>query len=93
MSTITPPRRPIATGSGLIPGLSLILNAFAGQGHGPGARSARRVAREPQRKPRILWAPAGGGHRERARRVRQIRAGTLTASNGLVITVADEGQP
>lgn len=32
----------------------------------------------------IRWAPPGGGHRERTRRRRQIQAGTLTRSNGLV---------
>lgn len=32
----------------------------------------------------IRWAPNGGGLRERLRRQRQIAAGTLNASNGLL---------
>ncbi|EKT4101818.1 TPA: hypothetical protein ACOEOC_000917 [Stenotrophomonas maltophilia] len=36
----------------------------------------------PQRH-RTTWAPAGGGRAERARRMRQIQAGTLNASSGL----------
>jgi len=90
MSTITPPRVPIADGStGIIPGLASILSTLAGRR----TRRISRQAREARVRHRTVWAPAGGGHRERARRVRQIRAGTLTASNGLVVTIADEGQP
>ncbi|MFE3969003.1 hypothetical protein [Stenotrophomonas sp. YIM B13575] len=46
------------------------------------ARHLRRIA--PRH--RTTWAPAGGGHAERARRVRQIQAGSLTAANGLTPT-------
>ncbi|WP_313033521.1 hypothetical protein [Stenotrophomonas acidaminiphila] len=35
------------------------------------------------------WAPEGGGARERARRRRQIAAGTLNSSNGLVPFITD----
>ncbi|HGM6931288.1 TPA: hypothetical protein ACKQDF_004954 [Stenotrophomonas maltophilia] len=39
---------------------------------------------------RTTWAPAGGGRAERARRLRQIEAGTLTAASGLVATYKGE---
>lgn len=39
---------------------------------------------------RTTWAPAGGGQAERARRLRQIKAGTLTAAGGLVPTYRGE---
>ncbi len=35
------------------------------------------------------WAPEGGGARERARRRRQIAAGTLNTSSGLVPFITD----
>ena len=50
---------------------------------------AAPVRRVPPRH-RTTWAPAGGGHAERARRVRQIQAGTLTAANGLTPTYAGD---
>ncbi len=46
------------------------------------AAPAAPVRRMPQRH-RTTWAPAGGGRAERARRMRQIQAGTLNASSGL----------
>ncbi|QDY49816.1 hypothetical protein [Stenotrophomonas maltophilia] len=54
-------------------------------------RAARALAvrRMPPRH-RTTWAPAGGGRAERARRVRQIQAGTLTTAGGLVPTYRDE---
>lgn len=51
-------------------------------------RPTAPVRRMPPRH-RTTWAPAGGGRAERARRLRQIQAGTLTACNGLVPTVRD----
>lgn len=50
------------------------------------ARHLRRIA--PRH--RTTWAPTGGGHAERARRVRQIQAGTLTTAGGLVPTYRGE---
>lgn len=47
------------------------------------------VRRMPARH-RTTWAPAGGGQAERARRLRQIEAGTLTAADGLVATYRGE---
>ncbi|HDX0795807.1 TPA: hypothetical protein RNS66_004543, partial [Stenotrophomonas maltophilia] len=54
-------------------------------------RAARAVPvrRMPPRH-RTTWAPAGGGRAERARRLRQIEAGTLTAASGLVATYKGE---
>ncbi|HFF6006662.1 TPA: hypothetical protein ACGCGV_004667 [Stenotrophomonas maltophilia] len=46
------------------------------------AASAVPVRRMPARH-RTTWAPAGGGRAERARRMRQIQAGTLNGSSGL----------
>ncbi|WP_282265533.1 hypothetical protein [Stenotrophomonas sp. PS02298] len=58
----------------------------------PEIKKARRVARSERwsgfltdrRRWLIRWAPNGGGNRERQRRCRQIAAGTLNRSNGLV---------
>ncbi|HFL2038687.1 hypothetical protein [Stenotrophomonas maltophilia] len=50
-------------------------------------RAARAVpVRRMPARHRTTWAPAGGGRAERARRQRQIEAGTLTAADGLVPT-------
>ncbi|HDS1664592.1 TPA: hypothetical protein QEL40_003342 [Stenotrophomonas maltophilia] len=50
-------------------------------------RTARAVpVRRMPARHRTTWAPAGGGRAERARRQRQIEAGTLTAADGLVPT-------
>ncbi|HHA2418627.1 TPA: hypothetical protein ACOEBG_000869 [Stenotrophomonas maltophilia] len=49
------------------------------------AAPAAHVRRMPARH-RTTWAPPGGGRAERARRLRQIEAGTLTAASGLVAT-------
>jgi len=48
------------------------------------------VRRMPARH-RTTWAPAGGGRRERARRVSQIHAGILTVANGLTPLVTKAG--
>lgn len=53
------------------------------------ARRATRLVRwsgylTERRRWLIRWAPNGGGNRERQRRCRQIAAGTLNSSNGLV---------
>ena len=53
------------------------------------AASAVPVRRMPARH-RTTWAPAGGGRAERARRLRQIEAGTLTTAGGLVPTYRGE---
>jgi len=54
-------------------------------------RAARAVpVRRMPARHRTTWAPAGGGRAERARRLRQIEAGTLTAASGLVATYKDE---
>lgn len=54
-------------------------------------RDARAVpVRRMPARHRTTWAPAGGGHAERARRVRQIQAGTLTTAGGLVPTYRGE---
>lgn len=53
------------------------------------AARAAPVRRMPARH-RTTWAPAGGGRAERARRQRQIEAGTLTAADGLVATYKGE---
>lgn len=53
------------------------------------AASAAPVRRMPVRH-RTTWAPAGGGRAERARRLRQIKAGTLTPAGGLVATYRGE---
>lgn len=54
-------------------------------------RAARAVpVRRMPARHRTTWAPAGGGRAERARRLRQIEAGTLTAADGLVATYRDE---
>ncbi|HFT7412103.1 TPA: hypothetical protein ACOD9X_004558 [Stenotrophomonas maltophilia] len=47
------------------------------------------VRRMPARH-RTTWAPAGGGRAERARRLHQIEAGTLTIASGLVATYKGE---
>ncbi|MBH1530615.1 hypothetical protein JY404_00260 [Stenotrophomonas maltophilia] len=54
-------------------------------------RAARAVpVRRMPARHRTTWAPAGGGRAERARRLRQIEAGTLTAASGLVVTYKGE---
>lgn len=54
-------------------------------------RAARAVpVRRMPARHRTTWAPAGGGRAERARRLRQIEAGTLTAAGGLVPTYRGE---
>ncbi len=54
-------------------------------------RAARAVpVRRMPARHRTTWAPAGGGQAERARRLRQIEAGTLTAADGLVATYKGE---
>lgn len=54
-------------------------------------RAARAVpVRRMPARHRTTWAPAGGGRAERARRLRQIEAGTLTAADGLVATYRGE---
>ena len=53
------------------------------------AARAAPVRRVPARH-RTTWAPAGGGRAERARRLRQIEAGTLTIASGLVATYKGE---
>lgn len=54
-------------------------------------RAARAVpVRRMPARHRTTWAPAGGGRAERARRLRQIEAGTLTTAGGLVPTYRDE---
>ena len=53
------------------------------------AAPAAPVRRMPARH-RTTWAPPGGGRAERARRLRQIEAGTLTAASGLVPTYKGE---
>ncbi len=58
----------------------------------PGTHKATRLTRPQKwsgflaerRRWLIRWAPAGGGHRERARRQRQIAAGTVNSSSGLI---------
>ncbi len=54
-------------------------------------RAARAVpVRRMPARHRTTWAPAGGGRAERARRLRQIEAGTLTTAGGLVATYKGE---
>ncbi|MDH0071718.1 hypothetical protein N5D13_01080 [Stenotrophomonas maltophilia] len=54
-------------------------------------RAARTVpVRRMPARHRTTWAPAGGGRAERARRLRQIEAGTLTNASGLVATYQGE---
>lgn len=69
--------------------LSTLLHAalLAQPQHATPAMPARR--RMPPRH-RTTWAPTGGGRAERARRLRQIEAGTLTSAGGLVPTYRDE---
>ncbi len=60
--------------------LGNLLPLLLAQPHRPGP--ATTVRRMPPRH-RTTWAPAGGGRAERARRMRQIQAGTLNVSSGL----------
>lgn len=75
---------PILVTSGR-PFLNMLLANLLSKPRAHRPAQAAPVRRMPTRH-RTTWAPAGGGRAERARRLRQIQAGTLTAANGLVPT-------
>ncbi len=79
---------PILVTSGR-PFLNMLLANLLSQPRPHRAAPAAPVRRMPARH-RTTWAPPGGGRAERARRLRQIEAGTLTAASGLVATYKDE---
>lgn len=79
---------PILVTSGR-PFLNMLLANLLSQPRPHRAAPAPPVRRLPPRH-RTIWAPPGGGRAERARRLRQIAAGTLTAASGLVPTYRDE---
>lgn len=71
------------------PFLNMLLPSLLSQQRAHPVAPAAPVRRMPQRH-RTTWAPAGGGRAERARRMRQIQAGTLNASSGLTPIHKDE---
>ncbi|HEL5042962.1 hypothetical protein [Stenotrophomonas maltophilia] len=71
------------------PFLNMLLASLLSQSQSYPAAPAAPVRRMPARH-RTTWAPPGGGRAERARRLRQIEAGTLTAASGLVATYKGE---
>ncbi|MGG2100353.1 hypothetical protein [Stenotrophomonas sp. NRRL B-14846] len=79
---------PIPVTSGR-PFLNMLLANLLSQPQPHRAASAPPLRRMSPRH-RTIWAPPGGGRAERARRLRQIEAGTLTAASGLVATYHGE---
>ncbi|HHA2863097.1 hypothetical protein [Stenotrophomonas maltophilia] len=71
------------------PFLNMLLASLLSQARPYPAAPAAPVRRMPARH-RTTWAPPGGGRAERARRLRQIEAGTLTAASDLVATYEGE---